>query len=113
VCGVAGTSSAAGAEPMAGPCWLLRSRGRPMLVRLLIMLSSPVERSTASDDGARLWRCCGSVSSGYSSRSPAAAGGGGDTGRLGYEGNCWTARVRGDEFTGFQSLEAGGRGGPW
>jgi hypothetical protein len=106
---------------MAGPgvgerdgcVWLLRSRGRAMLVRPL-MLSSPVERSTASDDGAglwRLWRRCGRVSSGYSSRSPAALGS--SMGRLGRCcGGCATARVRGDELTGFQRREAGGRGGP-
>jgi hypothetical protein len=103
-------------------CRLLRSRGRPMLVRPL-MLSSPVERWTARDEGAgdwRLRRCCGRVSSGYSSRASERVP---STGRLGYSwrgadegggtGRFWTAKARGDELTGFQRRDAGWRGGPW
>lgn len=76
------------------------------------LLSPPVERSTTREEGAtlcRLRRCSGSVSRGYSSRpslglkapSPIC---GCSTGTLG------SARLRGEELTGFHSREAGGRG---
>ncbi|KAH5436308.1 hypothetical protein HBI47_072200 [Parastagonospora nodorum] len=82
-----------------------------MLVRQL-MVSSAVERSTARELW-RLWRRWGRVSSGYSSRSwSRSAAAGCSVGRFGWGGGRWTARVRGDEFTGFQRREAGGRGGP-
>lgn len=87
---------------------LLRSRGRPMLVRLL---SGPVDRSTTRDDGAGLWRlrrCSGRVNRGYSSRVPGRCGLSPNwercTGTLGRTG------ARGDELTGFHRREAGRRG---
>jgi hypothetical protein len=90
---------------------LLRSRGSPMLVRLL---SAPVERSTKRDDGAGLWRlrrCSGRVNRGYSSRVPVL-------GKLSPNWKCCTGTfggtgvrgVRGKEFCGFHNRELGGRG---
>ncbi|KAH8633247.1 hypothetical protein IG631_11881 [Alternaria alternata] len=82
-CGAGDTLSLGFApEAMAGPgvggwdsCWLLRSRGRAMLVRPL-MLSSHVERWTARELGTGLWRlrrCSGRDSRGYSSRPSSLA----------------------------------------
>ena len=90
---------------------LLRSRGKPTLVRLL---SPPVERSTTRDEGAGLWRlrrCSGRVRRGYSSRVSTVVVRGR---RLSASSGCWTgmfgrARVRGEELTGFHRREAGGR----
>lgn len=96
-----------------------------MLVRPLAMMSSPpVERSTSSELGAglwRLWRRCGRVRSGYSSRPEC----GRSTGTLGSRGadfggaccccccrRCGVGGARGELFCGFQRREAGGRGGP-